>query len=211
MIRRVLAVCCVMALCGNVFAEQIVVKNASFEDPILNAGGATWTNTYPDWNPPPAVGDAFVEYIAGFASDGVNHIGVQNGQEVSQDLGVPLLPNTTYNLTVSVGRRNATFTVADNDSRFGLYAGGDLGDGGTLVADASYNAFPLADLTFVDQSLSYTTGDSVPAGNLFISLRTAGGSRAHFDNIRLEAVPEPSAMVLAAVGLLGVFGRLRRR
>jgi hypothetical protein len=133
------------------------------------------------------------------------------GGEVLQDLGVPVLPNTTYNLTVGVGRRNATFTVSGNESRFGLYAGGDAADGGTLIGDATYDAFPLADLTFVDQTLSVTTGAVVPAGNLFISLRSTGVNRAHYDNIRLEAVPEPSTLALASLALLGLVARLRRR
>jgi hypothetical protein len=113
-------------------------------------------------------------------------------------------------LTVAVGRRNATFTVAGNESRFGLYVGGDAAGGGTLVADATYDAFPLADSTFVDQSLSYTTGATVPAGNLFISLRSTGVNRAHWDNIRLTAVPEPASATLLLLGLLGVSGRRRR-
>jgi hypothetical protein len=209
MIQRFLAVVVAVTLCGSAFAEQIAIKNPGFEAPAQALGG--WTNDLPDWSGPPAAGDAFIEYIDTFNSEGVNHLGIQNGEEVSQDLGVPLLPNTTYTLTVGVGRRNATFTVEDNDSRFGLYVGGDLADGGTLLADASYNAFPLADLTFVDQTLTYTSGDTVPAGNLVVSLRTAGGSRAHFDNVRLEAVPEPATLALALVGLLGLVGRMRRR
>ena len=209
MIRRVLAISLVAVLSGSVFAEQIVVKNASFEEPVQGPGG--WTNDLPEWSGPPAAGDSFIEYIDTFHSEGVNHLGIQNLEEVSQDLGVPALPNTTYNLTVGVGRRNASFTVEGNASNFGLYVGGDLADGGTLIGELTYDAFPLADLTFVDQTLSVTTGDTVPAGNLFVSLRTAGPSRAHFDNIRLEAVPEPSTLALAMLGLLGMTQWIRRR
>jgi hypothetical protein len=211
MIRRVLAAGLAVMLCGTAFAEQVVVNNASFEvtDPVLDVGG--WTNALVDWSSPAVEGDSFIEYIDTFSSEGNNHIGIQNNEEVSQDLGVPVLPNTMYILTVGVGRRNASFTVEGNQSTYGLYAGGDLADGGTLIGDKSYDAFPLADLTFVDDSLTVTTGDTVPDGNLFISLRTTGPQRAHFDNIRLEAVPEPSALALAMLGLLGLAHRIRRR
>jgi hypothetical protein len=211
MIQRVLAVGVAVLLCGSALAEQITIKNAGFEttDPVLAVGG--WTNALVDWSGPPAAGDSFIEYIDTFSSEGTNHLGIQNNEEVSQDLGVPALPNTTYILTVGVGRRNATFTVEGNQSTFGLYAGGDNADGGTLLGAKTYDAFPLADLTFVDDSLTVTTGDTVPAGNLVISLRTTGPQRAHFDNIRLEAIPEPSALALAMLGLIGVAARLRRR
>ncbi|MFN9956224.1 MAG: hypothetical protein ACK55I_24265, partial [bacterium] len=57
-----------------------------------------------------------------------------------QNTGVAVKPNTTYQLTVGVGRRNAGFTPADNASRFGLYVANDAQAGGTLLGDAVYNA-----------------------------------------------------------------------
>lgn len=209
MMRRFLALAVMCALTASVSADQIVVKNAGFEEPVQGPGG--WTNTLPDWQGPAVAGNSFIEHISGFAADGVNHLGMAEATEVSQDVGVGLLPNTTYELTVGVGRRNASFTVAGNESRFGLYVGGDAEAGGTLVAEATYNAFPLNDAQFVDQTLSYTTGAVVPAGNLHISLRSTGANRAHYDNVRLWAVPEPSSIAMTLVGLLGVVGRLRRR
>lgn len=190
-------------------AEAITVGNAGFEEPVLDPGG--WTNEYPSWSPPANTGDAFVEYIGDFNSEGVNHIGMAAGAEVSQDLGVGLMPNMTYTLTVGVGRRNASFTVPGNDSRFGLYLGGDAEQGGTLLAEGSYDASPLSDLSFVDQTVSFTTGPSVDAGNLFISLRSVGEGRAHFDNVRLNAVPEPAAFGLTVLGGLGLLAARRRR
>jgi hypothetical protein len=101
--------------------------------------------------------------------------------------------------------------VEGNQSTYGLYVGGDAEAGGTLLGAKSYDAFPLSDLTFVDDSLTVTTGDTVPAGNLVISLRTTGPQRAHFDNIRLEAIPEPSSLVLALLGMLALVARRRSR
>ncbi len=208
--------CCVsiltiLALATMSNAEPISIKNASFEDPAQDPGG--WTNTYPDWEAPPATGDAFVEYIDGFSSEGVQHIGVQNSEEVSQDLGVALVPNSIYELTVGVGNRNANFSPTDGTqaSTFGLYLGGDAGAGGTLLADSTVDAGPLGESTFADFSLSYETGDTVADGNVFISLRTTGGGRAHYDNVRLNVVPEPSSIALLSLAGLGLLLGSRRR
>lgn len=211
MIRKSLAVLLAAWFCSSAYAAPLEVKNASFETTAEDGFAAgSWTNTLVDWSGPPTATDAFIEYIDGFSADGTNHVGIQNNEEVSQDLGITLQPNTTYNLTVGVGRRNASFTVDGNESRYGLYVGADAGDGGTLLSEGLYNAFPLSDSEFVDQSLSYTTGDSVPDGNLFISLRSTGPGRAHFDNVRLEAVPEPASIGLALLGMLGLMA-IRRR
>ncbi len=208
MMRNLFAMALVLFGSAVASAESVTVANYSFEDPALDVGG--WTNTLPNWDGPANAGDSFIEYIAGFKSDGVNHLGMAAGAEVSQNTGVAVKPNTTYQLTVGVGRRNSGFTPANNASRFGLYVANDAQAGGTLLGDAVYNASGLADSTFVDQTLTVTTGASVPAGNLVISLRSTGGGRAHYDNIRLTAVPEPSSLVLAVLGLLGL-ARMRRR
>jgi hypothetical protein len=207
----VFSVFAVLALAAAVQADPINIKNASFEEPVQDPGG--WTNTYPDWEAPPTTSDSFVEYIDGFSSEGVNHLGIQNGEEVSQDLGVSLIPNSIYELTVGVGNRNASFTPTDGTqaSTFGLYLGGDSGAGGTLLADVTVDAGPLGESTFADFSLAYETGDTVPEGNVFISLRTTGGGRAHYDNIRLNLVPEPSSIALLSLAGLGLLLRCRRR
>ncbi len=88
--REFIAFAAFLALAGVAYADAIDVKNASFEDPVQDVGG--WTNVYADWKTPPAAGDSFVEYIEGFSADGTNHVGIQNGAEVSQDLGIPLVP-----------------------------------------------------------------------------------------------------------------------
>ncbi len=208
MVRTLLSLAMLLMVTAVASAESIAVVNAGFEDPAQDPGG--WTNTLPGWDGPTNAGDSFIEYINGFKSEGVNHLGMAQGAEVSQNLGVAVLPNTTYTLTVGVGRRNGSFTQAGNISAYGLYVGGDKEAGGTLLAEGTYDASPLADLTYVDQTLTYTTGAAVPAGNLYISLRSAGVNRAHFDNVRLSAVPEPSSMALGLLGLMGL-ARFRRR
>ncbi len=210
-IPKVLALVAVMGLCGSVLADPVAINNASFEEPAQDPGG--WTNDLPGWNGPPAAGDAFIEFIPGFNAEGNQHLGIQNGEEVSQDLGISVAPNTVYTLTLGVGKRNASFSPPGQESTFGLYAGGDFADGGALLGEGMFDASGLDDLTFVDQSLVVTTGDAVPAGNLFLSLRTTGAGRAHYDNVRLDAVPvpEPATGLLAALAALGLISGVRRR
>jgi hypothetical protein len=209
----VLAMIASAMVAAPAFADPVAIANSSFEMPDLTSGGNTWTNTYPDWEAPATPGDAFVEFINGFAADGMQHIGVATNGEVSQDLGVQLLPNTIYQLSVAVGHRNTFVAPTGNESTFGLYVGGDAAAGGTLLAESVVDAFPIPVGTFDDFSLTYTTGAAPPAGNLFISLSSGGGNRGHFDNIRLDAsaIPEPSTLALVLVAATGVICAARRR
>ena len=164
---------------------------------------------------PEGDGGNFVEYIVDFSSDGNQHLGMAEGHETWQDLGIGLEANTVYTLTVNAGNRDDNFTPPGQASTFGLYVGGAAGGGGTLLADGTFDAEAnVADAAFSDDlSITYTTGGTVDSGNLFISLRSTGAGRAHYDNVRLDAtlIPEPSGLglsLLAGLGLLGI--RCRR-
>lgn len=210
--RSLLASLAVIALANLAFAEALPVSNGSFEAPTLDPGG--WSNDLPDtgWTQLPENGSAFIEYIDGFSADGNQHLGMAEGAEVYQDLGVALSPNSTYTLTVSAGNRNANFTPAEGQvSSFAFYLGDAAANGGTLLAASTFDAGTLGESSYSDDlSVSYSTGDSVAAGNLFISLASTGAGRAHFDNVRVDVVPEPTAGVLAIVGCLAIL-RVRRR
>jgi hypothetical protein len=204
----------VLLLASPTFAAVIPVNNASFEEPDLTGGGPTWTNDLVDWTQLPAAGDAFIEYIPGpplFASDGVQHLGTAQGAEVYQDTGVGLAADSVYTLRVDIGNRNDSFTEAGNASTIGLYAGASALDGGTPLATTSFDANFLLDGTFAGPlTLDYVSNGSPPSGNIFISLQSTGANRSHFDNVRLDVVPEPSSITLVFLALLGVV-RLRRK
>lgn len=208
---------------------SITVNDHSFE---TNAGipdPATWSNDIsPDWQGRDGQndGDAFEERIAGFSSEGLNHVGMNVGYYVWQDTGVALQPNTTYTLSISAGYR-AGQTAAVNSTAYGLIAGGNnlgaatLADTAAVLADAETIASAqwdaAANITATGfgeaPDLTYTTGAVVPGGNLVIFLGDNSASgRSHFDNIRLDAspaVPEPSTSLLA--GLAGLALVMRRR
>ena len=208
--KKIVAFVAVLALVSSASAEVISVSNASFEEPELAAGG--WTNEYPGWQAPDPVGNAFVEYIDGFSADGNQHLGIESGAEVSQDLGVGLSPNSTYDLAVAIGHRDGYTSVdGTSQSTYGLYLGGSATGGGTLLATSTVNAGPIAAGTFGDFSMTYSTSESVPEGNLFLSLQSTGGGRAHYDDVRLSVVPEPSSVVLVCLAGLTLLTSRRRR
>ena len=79
------------------------------------------------------------------------------------------------------------------------------------MVSGTYDAGPLGESTFSDAlEVSYSTGDAVEAGNLFLSLSSTGGGRAHFDNVSVSVVPEPSGFGLLALGGLALLGRRRK-
>lgn len=199
-----------------VSAASIPVVNASFEAQALGPGG--WSDqTPPGWTEPvPDGGDSFTEYLSPnfIPLDGLNHQGIQNRSWIAQNLGVPVTPYTDYYLTVDVGRRNASFTAAGNQSRYELWAGAPGAVGSVLLAGNTYDAFPLPDLTMVEDTAFGSTGGAVPVGNLWVWLGVLSADRAHFDNVRVDAftnIPEPSSITLLGLGGAILYGMARRR
>jgi len=175
-------------------------------------GGNTWSDINQDWGDDAGASpDEFTEFISGFAADRAQHTGIQNSSSVRQDLGDTYAATTVYTLTVAVGNRDG-FVSAGNQSILRL---ADASDGSILtesVADASL--IPVG--TFEDRSLIFTTSAlGGPIGNAIrieLAVGDPAGGRAHFDNVRLDAtvIPEPAAVLLFGIGLLGIAARTGR-
>ncbi len=195
--------------CGltPVEAAPVPVNNASFE--TANYSGAnSWTNDLTDNNPATTIewqgrdgnadGDAFIERIGGFFSQGVAHVGMAVGYFIYQDTEVAWLPNTRYTLTVGVGMRNAGFSTATNLTAIGLTNIIPVGATATEVlandpflagANATKNVSTQTLSSFADLSLTFETGATAPTGTIFVFLGDQSGTgRSHFDNVRLDAV-----------------------
>ncbi len=188
-------------------AAPIAVNNASFESANF-PGGNAWTNNLTDADPGTTIewmerdgqgdGDAFIEQIGGFVSQGVYHVGVATGYFIWQDTTIPWAADTHYTLTVGIGNR-AGQTNAANLSVIGLTNQTPVGtntadvlatDAVLAAANISQNVTTVtAAGSFADLTLEFDTDSNPPSGNIVVFLgdnSTAG--RSHFDNVRLDAI-----------------------
>jgi hypothetical protein len=103
-----------------------------------------------------------------------------------------------------------------------------IGDTGLQTAAISYSNSEVYTLTLagtygvggltLDYTVTSTGGDNVnlvvtdptPLTGQHFGIETFNGQTVEFDNFSLAAIPEPSAMLTSALGLLGVFLRRRR-
>ena len=203
----VLSILALGSIAAPAWADAIPVQNASFEitSTLIACGSGCFFNfgPIPDWtttSPGPA--GSWHPTSAYPPPDG-SFIAYSNGGTISQTLSTMLAPNTTYTLIVAVGDRPDGFT---NTYTIALDAGG------IVLNSRSGSSAAITPGTFADQTVTFTTGASVPAEDLAIVL-TSDGQQIDFDNVRLTAstVPEPSSLSLLA-GALGVmFLALRLR
>jgi hypothetical protein len=201
-----------LLLTGLGRAAPVTVPNSGFELPALAAGG--WSNALTSWTGSGGNNNAaaFTEHITGFSSDGTQHIGMELGYDIWQDLaGVTFQPNTLYTLTAGVGNR-AGSTDLTNSS---VYALADTT--GVIAATGSANASTAPAGTFVSApaiTLDTYADPCVTGKSLRILLQARGGAgRSHFDNIRLDAsasVPggRPAATLNAATAVTGTTATL---
>jgi hypothetical protein len=211
----------VLVLLGTVgslcFAGPITVANNSFEAQVLAPAGYTngvstsWvvTGNAGTWYPAPT--GTFFSGVPP-AGNQVLAVGFDIGGEASQDLGVTLLPNTIYTLTYFVGKRldlpmSSSYSVSL-----------DAGTTATVLASDSAGAPGLG--TFIQRTITFSTGASPVAGDLLIDIKATGlngaaSAQTDFDNFVLtstSAVPEPATFSFIGIGVAAIlFSRRRSR
>ena len=220
-VRLLASIFCVLVLClclsGGAWGDSVAIQNASFETaaPLLSPCAGPETCLYnfgsiPGWSITGSTGSfqPSSTYFSLPLPDG-NILAFSNGGSISQTLtGISLLANSTYTLSVDVGRR---FDVLAANYSISLY------DGSTALCTTGGSNGSIAQGSFIDATLSCTTGASVPSGFLGIVL-SGDGRQVDFDNVRLDVVstvstPEPSVLVLmlATLGVVGLFFVRSRR
>jgi len=208
---------------GTAQASLIPIPNHSFEDPILAPGGidfthAGWTRNgaggvfHPNGSnflsASPLAAPADGNQLAFFES------GTANPGSVTLTSAAPLttaIAGFTYTLTAALGHRNldAAGGRRPDDYLIELLLDNTPVASNTLL-DAHTN---IPSGTWVDLSTAFTP--MISGGEFTIRL-THSSDDATFrqgvvDNIRLDAVPEPSTFALTALGWGALLGLRRRR
>ncbi|HEV2691893.1 MAG TPA: hypothetical protein VG347_03280, partial [Verrucomicrobiae bacterium] len=164
----------------------VTVNNFSFENGANGSGFHVVPSMWTDFN------NANFSSVASGAyatiPDGSDFFAINEGPSdptggIYQDVG-PLSPNTTYTLTVALGR-GPSFGPGSGLGSPGIIALlNGANNTGTLLAGT--NGIPATAGTWQDYSATFTTGSSV-SGDLTVQLSVVGAStyQANFDNVRL--------------------------
>ena len=168
-------------------AAPVTITEPGFETqtPELTAGQFTATLTPWQETGGPGAAAGFLEFITGFAAEGTDHLGMETGHDVWQDVGVNYTANTVYTFTVAAGNR-PTWTTTGNASTYLLststgpvYATGSA-DASVLAAPGTFADAPPAVLDTIEEP-------GAVGKPIRLLLRARGNGRSHFDNLRLDA------------------------
>lgn len=177
--------CLAIALSRCLVAAPVTIGDPSFEGNSLTAG--QWENNLdPEWKETggPDNGNGFEEFITGFVADGTDHLGMNLGHDVWQDLAVTYQANTRYTLTLAAGNRNGS-TQPGNQTQYVL-----ADSTGAIYATGIFDASTLPGQSFGDAPALVFDTPANPASvgkTIRILLQARGSGRSHFDHLRLDA------------------------
>ena len=175
-------------------ANIVTVNNFSFENGSTPAFGngsipVQWTSYDGDWA---GVSGSTGQFSPAIVPDGTQYYAVNTGpghgsvSGVYQDVGA-LQPNTTYTLTVAVGRGDNPGVPPNGNGDWSpgiisLVNGTD--NTGTVLATTT--GYPATPGTWQDYTATFTTGPTV-SGDLTVALGVAPANtyQSLFDNVRL--------------------------
>lgn len=186
---------------GSASAVPIVVDNPSFEDPVLGDNG--FVGFAPEWV---VVNSGTFNPLVPFSYTAVpdgDNVAYSAGGNLSQVLSASLEAGLLYTLEVEVGARG-------DGTPFPGYAVQLLAGGVVLAEDSSLTPAPG---TFETSVVTYLAAGDDPLLGQPLEIRlVSAGQQANFDNVRLDAIPEPGTLGLLGLGLGLLAGgrRLRR-
>lgn len=212
---------------------SVLINNHSFETPTVATDGTfvlagAGTGVFNGWNFVVQNGPSFEDFgienqgvgaytgAAGSGTpsgaDGINNAFLNQAASgfytgIFQNVGA-LQANTEYTMTIAIGQR---LDRVNGSVEFGLY-NATTGATNIWATGTALNTATNVSTTpgsFQDFVVTFTTG-AIVSNDLYVAARYTGDGKiqASLDNVRLNAIPEPS---VALLGGLGVLGLLRRR